>query len=232
MARSRSRCSTSGSREGGRLTISTRDVNRNQGVRRTFRHWLATIAKYHGRTGIPGRSWCSLRQARVSASCVASSASRRSPSIERASRKPGSTRGLRSDSNAASSPATARKRSGSSAGRLNADATPNKTPARGGQVHDKPNRVGAVERTPELPVATVDEVVHRAEDRELLRAVLALPFKDRQAIYLHYFDGLTFAEVGDVLGVREIAARVRVHPALQKLRGRLGPDSVAREVPA
>jgi RNA polymerase sigma-70 factor (ECF subfamily) len=78
----------------------------------------------------------------------------------------------------------------------------------------------------------LDEVVHRAEDRELLRAVLALPFKDRQAIYLHYFDGLTFAEVGEVLGVSEIAARVRVHRALQRLRGQLGPDSVAREVPA
>jgi RNA polymerase sigma-70 factor (ECF subfamily) len=81
-------------------------------------------------------------------------------------------------------------------------------------------------------VDPIDEVVHRAEDRELLRAVLALPFKDRQAIYLHYFDGLTFAEVGDVLGVGEIAARVRVHRALQQLRGQLGPDSVAREVPA
>jgi RNA polymerase sigma-70 factor (ECF subfamily) len=78
----------------------------------------------------------------------------------------------------------------------------------------------------------IDEVVHRAEDRELLRALLALPFKDRHAIYLHYFEGLTFAEVGEVLGITEIAARVRVHRALQSLRGRLGPDSVAREVPA
>src|SRR5438309_562161 len=30
----------------------------------------------------------------------------------------------------------------------------------------------------------IDEVIHRAEDRDLLRAVLGLPFKDRQAIYL------------------------------------------------
>jgi len=81
-------------------------------------------------------------------------------------------------------------------------------------------------------VDPIDEVVHRAEDRELLRAMLALPFKDRQAIYLHYFDGLTFAEVGEVLAVSEVAARVRVHRALQRLRGRLGPDSVARKVPA
>jgi RNA polymerase sigma-70 factor (ECF subfamily) len=78
----------------------------------------------------------------------------------------------------------------------------------------------------------IDEVIHRAEDRDLLRAVLTLPFKDRQAIYLHYFDGLTFAEIGEVVGASEIAARVRVHRALQRLRGRLGADSVAREVPA
>jgi RNA polymerase sigma-70 factor (ECF subfamily) len=81
-------------------------------------------------------------------------------------------------------------------------------------------------------VDPVDEVVHRAEDRELMRAVLGLPFKDRHAIYLHYFDGLAFAEVGDVLGVSEIAARVRVHRALERLRGKLGPNSVVREVPA
>jgi RNA polymerase sigma-70 factor (ECF subfamily) len=81
-------------------------------------------------------------------------------------------------------------------------------------------------------VDPIDEVVHRAQDRELLRAVLTLSFKDRQAIYLHYFDGLTFAEVGEVIGVSEIAARVRVHRALQRLRGQLGSDSVAREVPA
>jgi len=81
-------------------------------------------------------------------------------------------------------------------------------------------------------VDPIDEVVQRAEDRELLRAMLALPFKDRQAIYLHYFDGLAFVEVGQVLGVTEVAARVRVHRALQRLRGRLGRNSAAREVPA
>lgn len=77
----------------------------------------------------------------------------------------------------------------------------------------------------------VDEVVHRAEDRDLLRAVIALPLRDRQAIYLRYFDGLPFADVAQVMGTTESAARVRVHRALNHLRGRLGPSSVA-EVPA
>jgi RNA polymerase sigma factor (sigma-70 family) len=77
----------------------------------------------------------------------------------------------------------------------------------------------------------MDEVLHRAEDRDLLRAVIALPLKDRQAIYLRYFDGLPFAEVAQLMGTTESAARVRVHRALDRLRGRLGPSSVA-EVPA
>jgi RNA polymerase sigma-70 factor (ECF subfamily) len=81
-------------------------------------------------------------------------------------------------------------------------------------------------------VDPIDEVLHRAEDRELLGAVLSLPFKDRHAIYLHYFDGLSFAEVGEVLAINEVTARVRVHRALQRLRIQLGPDSVIREVPA
>jgi len=81
-------------------------------------------------------------------------------------------------------------------------------------------------------VDPLDEVVHRAQDRALLRALLAAPFADRQAIYLHYFDGLSFAEVGEVVGASEAAARVRVHRALKRLRGRLGPESIAREVPA
>jgi len=81
-------------------------------------------------------------------------------------------------------------------------------------------------------VDPVDEVVHRAQDREVLNALLAAPFADRQAIYLHYVDGLSFAEVGEVLGSSETAARVRVHRALKRLRGRLGPESVAGEVPA
>ena len=72
----------------------------------------------------------------------------------------------------------------------------------------------------------VEEVIHRTEDRDLLRAVLALPLKDRQAIYLRYFDGLSFADVGQVVGTTEAAARVRVHRALKDLRRRLGPSSI------
>lgn len=78
----------------------------------------------------------------------------------------------------------------------------------------------------------IDEVARRAEDRELLAALRSLPLEDRQAIYLHYFEGQSFAGVADVLGVRETAARVRVHRALRKLRTRLEPNTLTREVSA
>ena len=81
-------------------------------------------------------------------------------------------------------------------------------------------------------VDPVDEVVDRAQDRELLRALLAAPLADRHALYLRYFDGLSFAEIGEVLGTSEAAARVRMHRALKRLRGRFGPGSIAQEVPA
>lgn len=77
----------------------------------------------------------------------------------------------------------------------------------------------------------VEDVLNRADDRDLLRAVIALPLKDRQAIYLRYFDGLPFADVAQVMGTTESAVRVRVHRALKSLRVRLGPSS-ASEVPA
>jgi RNA polymerase sigma-70 factor, ECF subfamily len=82
----------------------------------------------------------------------------------------------------------------------------------------------------EPDVDPIEQVVHRAEDRELLRALLTIPLPDRQAIYLHYFDGLSFVEVGQIVASSEGAARVRVHRALRKLRSRLGPDSILGEV--
>lgn len=81
-------------------------------------------------------------------------------------------------------------------------------------------------------VDPIEEVVHRAQDRELLQLVLTASFADRQAIYLHYFDGLSFAELAELLSINETAARVRVHRALKRLRSRLGPESIAGEVPA
>jgi len=47
----------------------------------------------------------------------------------------------------------------------------------------------------------IDEVARRAEDRELLAALRSLALEDRQAIYLRYFEGQSFAGVADVSSV-------------------------------
>jgi RNA polymerase sigma-70 factor (ECF subfamily) len=77
-----------------------------------------------------------------------------------------------------------------------------------------------------------DEVSRRFEDRELIDAVRHLGLKERQAVYLHYYEDQPFAEVAGILGMRENSARVLVHRALRKLRTRLNADPVVGEVPA
>jgi len=52
----------------------------------------------------------------------------------------------------------------------------------------------------------------------LNRSLAALPARDREGVLLRFFQGLTFAEMGAVLGLSEDAARKRVARALEKLR--------------
>jgi len=57
---------------------------------------------------------------------------------------------------------------------------------------------------------------------ELDRALAALPFEQREALELKLEGELTFAELGDVLGVPADTAASRYRRALEKLRERLG----------
>lgn len=65
-----------------------------------------------------------------------------------------------------------------------------------------------------------------ARDRlrdELVKAAIAkLPDDQRQVILLHWYGGLTFEEVGLVVGATGAAVRVRAHRGYEKLRGSLG----------
>jgi len=62
-----------------------------------------------------------------------------------------------------------------------------------------------------------------AEVNDLLKQVAQLPERLRLPLTLHYVDGLKYAEIGEVLGIREIAARSRVHRAKAILQKKLGP---------
>jgi len=59
--------------------------------------------------------------------------------------------------------------------------------------------------------------------RQVREAVEALPESQRVVVHLHRFEGLTFAQIAEVLGVKEGAVRVRAFRAYEVLRERLRP---------
>jgi RNA polymerase sigma factor (sigma-70 family) len=81
------------------------------------------------------------------------------------------------------------------------------------------------------------ETMHRDESRggcldhhealALTDALAALRDADREALLLRYYQDLSLAEVGDVLGVSEDAARKRVTRGLEKMRAYLGRHGAA-----
>jgi RNA polymerase sigma factor (sigma-70 family) len=62
-----------------------------------------------------------------------------------------------------------------------------------------------------------------AEAKSVREALDSLPESHRAVIHLHRFEGLSFAEIGEALGITEGAARVRAFRAYAQLRERLQP---------
>jgi RNA polymerase sigma factor (sigma-70 family) len=82
-------------------------------------------------------------------------------------------------------------------------------------------RSAALLHDPEDPVAGTftDAGDETAERRATVRAALdRLDPRDRELIALKFNAGLSYAEIGDVLGISESNAGTRVHRALTKLR--------------
>ena len=72
------------------------------------------------------------------------------------------------------------------------------------------------------PDADPAGLVARAEEvREVLRALATLPEERRQVVLLRFADGLSSAEIGEVLGRSPGAVRVLLHRALRDLAERL-----------
>ena len=77
--------------------------------------------------------------------------------------------------------------------------------------------VVGLEGVPELPVPAE---VERLADRDALeRALAGLPADWREALILHHVYGLSFREIGCVVGVSEGGARVRASRGMAMLRG-------------
>jgi RNA polymerase sigma factor (sigma-70 family) len=70
--------------------------------------------------------------------------------------------------------------------------------------------------------------VSSATDRLVRRALARLPEAQREVVLLHYYEGLTMAEVAQAVGASRSAVKVRAHRAYKALRGALGgTDGVA-----
>lgn len=66
------------------------------------------------------------------------------------------------------------------------------------------------------------EAMGRITQREIRRAVASLPERERTAIWLHYFEGVSFAEIARLCGSHEATIRSRVKAGLRRLREGLG----------
>ena len=62
------------------------------------------------------------------------------------------------------------------------------------------------------------------EERKIIHKQLnELPVIQREVIYLHFYEGLSYADIATVLNVKGGNVRVMVHRALVKLREQLKP---------
>lgn len=56
------------------------------------------------------------------------------------------------------------------------------------------------------------------EESELFSAVMALGDRERAAVYLHYYEGYSSAEIGTMLGISRSAVTTRLYQARKHLR--------------
>lgn len=80
-----------------------------------------------------------------------------------------------------------------------------------------------------LPEVPVPPEIEGLGDRETVQKALArLPEPRREPLVLHHMLGMSFKEVGAVLGISEGAAKVRAHRALAELREAMGLPGAGR----
>ena len=66
-----------------------------------------------------------------------------------------------------------------------------------------------------------------SEHREVLEAVLSLPAKNREIIYLHYYEGYSAPEIGKILGRNVNTVYTLLARSRQMLREKLGGEADA-----
>jgi RNA polymerase sigma-70 factor (ECF subfamily) len=76
------------------------------------------------------------------------------------------------------------------------------------------------------PVATTGDPERAAEAAAVRRAMRQLPEAQQEVLELHWFAGLHFSEIADIVGAKQSAVKVRAHRAYQHLRRLLRPRQV------
>lgn len=79
---------------------------------------------------------------------------------------------------------------------------------------------------------TWDPTIEKVVNHPVWTAMERLPDKLRCALHLHYVEGYGIAEVADILGCTEAAARTRLHRGRKKLTAELARLEAAGSAPA
>jgi RNA polymerase sigma-70 factor, ECF subfamily len=96
--------------------------------------------------------------------------------------------------------------------------------------HRKLGRLSALPIPSRSPVDPLDEIERRSGGETLKTALLALPLRERQALYLRFFEDQSIAETARMMGAPQVTVRVLVHRGLGKLRRILASDLSADRV--
>jgi RNA polymerase sigma-70 factor (ECF subfamily) len=91
-------------------------------------------------------------------------------------------------------------------------------------------RTAMVPLVASLFVNPLDEVDRRAGDPALRAAIRGLSLRERQALYLRYYEDHSFAETARIMGAPQVTVRVIVHRALGRLRRKLGTNVTTDKV--
>lgn len=75
-----------------------------------------------------------------------------------------------------------------------------------------------------LDVLTEEAASENPEYREVLEAVMSLPKKYKDVIYLHYYEGYSGAEIGQILRLKEGSVYSLLSRGRDMLKERLGDD--------
>jgi len=79
-----------------------------------------------------------------------------------------------------------------------------------------------------VPLQAVQEIEAEIPDdhREVLEAVLSLPKRYKDVIYLYYYEGYTAAEIGEIIGKKENTVYSLLSRGRSMLKKELGGDGI------